>query len=56
MYPAVVGGLNPWENQQQMNYGAGIYAVPVLPCTGIFSNTYTTYLQHSHVSKSVPNH
>ncbi|KAJ0090989.1 hypothetical protein Patl1_14166 [Pistacia atlantica] len=39
MYPAVVGGFNPGENQQQANLGAGIYAVPVLPYTGIPSNT-----------------
>ncbi|KAJ4709249.1 Transmembrane protein [Melia azedarach] len=40
MYPAAFGGLNPWENQQETNNrGAGIYAVPVLPYTGIPSNT-----------------
>ncbi|GAV81471.1 hypothetical protein CFOL_v3_24926 [Cephalotus follicularis] len=43
MYPAIVPGLAPLENQDQANRGAGIYAVPVLPfmghITGLPSNT-----------------
>ncbi|KAK2646401.1 hypothetical protein Ddye_021596 [Dipteronia dyeriana] len=40
MYPAAFLGSTPWDNQQQMNNrGAGIYAVPVHPYTGIPSNT-----------------
>ncbi|XP_038698363.1 uncharacterized protein LOC119995952 isoform X2 [Tripterygium wilfordii] len=43
MYPGLVPGLNPLQNQEQMNHGAGIYAVPVLPymapTTGLYSNT-----------------
>ncbi|GLT76386.1 hypothetical protein SLA2020_480500 [Shorea laevis] len=37
MYPAIVPGLAPVQNQEQMNRGAGIYAVPVLPFTGHIS-------------------
>ncbi|XP_038695126.1 uncharacterized protein LOC119992482 isoform X2 [Tripterygium wilfordii] len=43
MYPALVPGLNPLQNQEQLNHGAGIYAVPVLPymgpTAGLSSNT-----------------
>ncbi|KAH7572549.1 hypothetical protein JRO89_XS04G0273600 [Xanthoceras sorbifolium] len=40
IYPAAFVATTPWDNQQQMNNrGAGIYAVPVLPFTGIPSNT-----------------
>ncbi|KAI9191190.1 hypothetical protein LWI28_004879 [Acer negundo] len=40
MYPAAFLGSTPWDNQQQTNNrGAGIYAVPVHPYTGIPSNT-----------------
>ncbi|TYJ02612.1 hypothetical protein E1A91_A13G241500v1 [Gossypium mustelinum] len=34
MYPAIVPGLTSLQNQEQMNRGAGIYAVPVLPFMG----------------------
>lgn len=34
MYPALAPGLIPSQNQEQMNHGAGIYAVPVLPFMG----------------------
>lgn len=34
MYPALVPGLNTLQNQEQVNRGAGIYAVPVLPYMG----------------------
>ncbi|MBA0784191.1 hypothetical protein Gotri_001784 [Gossypium trilobum] len=34
MYPACVPGLTSLQNQEQMNRGAGIYAVPVLPFMG----------------------
>ncbi|XP_052199009.1 uncharacterized protein LOC127806059 [Diospyros lotus] len=34
MYPALVPGLYNLQNQEQMNRGAGIYAVPVLPFMG----------------------
>uniref|UniRef100_A0A5B6YV86 Transmembrane protein n=1 Tax=Davidia involucrata TaxID=16924 RepID=A0A5B6YV86_DAVIN len=34
IYPALVPGLFPLQNQEQMNRGAGIYAVPVLPFMG----------------------
>nr|KJB83363.1 hypothetical protein B456_013G243400 [Gossypium raimondii] len=34
MYPAFVPGLTSLQNQEQMNRGAGIYAVPVLPFMG----------------------
>ncbi|KAK9268680.1 hypothetical protein L1049_000440 [Liquidambar formosana] len=34
MYPALAPGLIPFQNQEQMNHGAGIYAVPVLPFMG----------------------
>ncbi|KAK9268491.1 hypothetical protein L1049_000243 [Liquidambar formosana] len=34
MYPALAPGLIPLQNQEQMNHGAGIYAVPVLPFMG----------------------
>ncbi|PQP91836.1 uncharacterized protein Pyn_07496 [Prunus yedoensis var. nudiflora] len=43
MYPLLVPGLNPLQDQEQMNRGAGIYAVPVHPfmgpVTGVSSNT-----------------
>lgn len=42
-YPALVPGLTPLENHEEVNRGAGIYAVPVLPfmghVTGLPSNT-----------------
>ncbi|XP_050130377.1 uncharacterized protein LOC126607004 [Malus sylvestris] len=34
MYPLLVPGLNPSQDQEQMNRGAGIYAVPVHPFMG----------------------
>ncbi|XP_068643767.1 uncharacterized protein [Aristolochia californica] len=34
MYPAIVPGLVPTQNQEQANHGAGLYAVPVLPFVG----------------------
>ncbi|KAK5773337.1 hypothetical protein PVK06_049643 [Gossypium arboreum] len=34
MYPAIVPDLTSLQNQEQMNRGAGIYAVPVLPFMG----------------------
>ncbi|KAG2692018.1 hypothetical protein I3843_08G032800 [Carya illinoinensis] len=34
MYPALVPGLNTLQNQEQINRGAGIYAVPVFPYMG----------------------
>ncbi|KAL6977856.1 hypothetical protein U1Q18_026639 [Sarracenia purpurea var. burkii] len=34
MYPALVPGLFNLQNEEQMNRGAGIYAVPVLPFMG----------------------
>ncbi|KAA8522711.1 hypothetical protein F0562_009127 [Nyssa sinensis] len=34
IYPALVPGSFPLQNQEQMNRGAGIYAVPVLPFMG----------------------
>ncbi|MBA0700071.1 hypothetical protein Goari_001643 [Gossypium aridum] len=34
MYPAFFPGLSSLQNQEQMNRGAGIYAVPVLPFMG----------------------
>lgn len=37
MYPAFVPGLIPMQNQEQMNRGAGIYAVPVPPSLGPIS-------------------
>lgn len=43
MYPALVPGLNNLQNQEQINRGSGIYAVPVFSCmghvTGLPSNT-----------------
>ncbi|XP_021911872.1 uncharacterized protein LOC110825697 isoform X2 [Carica papaya] len=33
-YPTLVPGLTPLQNQEQVNRGAGIYAVPVLPFMG----------------------
>ncbi|GFZ08642.1 hypothetical protein Acr_20g0004500 [Actinidia rufa] len=43
MYPALVPGLFNLQNQEQMNHGAGIYAVPVSPfmshVTGFPPNT-----------------
>ncbi|XP_077236806.1 uncharacterized protein LOC143878403 isoform X1 [Tasmannia lanceolata] len=43
MYPALVPGLVPMQNQEQSNRDAGIYAVPVLPfmrpMSGLPSNT-----------------
>ncbi|KAL5699538.1 hypothetical protein ACHQM5_030424 [Ranunculus cassubicifolius] len=43
MYPALVPGLIPLQNQEQVNHGGGIYAVPILPfmgpMSGIPSNT-----------------
>ncbi|KAF8389436.1 hypothetical protein HHK36_026131 [Tetracentron sinense] len=37
MYPALVPGLIPLQNQEHTNRGAGIYAVPVLPFMGPMS-------------------
>ncbi|KAH1033516.1 hypothetical protein J1N35_045690 [Gossypium stocksii] len=34
MYPAIIPGLTSLQNQEQMNRGAGIYAVPALPFMG----------------------
>ncbi|XWS70990.1 hypothetical protein CRYUN_Cryun03dG0098400 [Craigia yunnanensis] len=34
MYPAIIPGSTPLQNQEQTNRGAGIYAVPVLPFMG----------------------
>ncbi|XP_038992924.1 uncharacterized protein LOC120116523 isoform X2 [Hibiscus syriacus] len=34
MYPAIVPGLTSLQNQEQINRGAGIYAVPVQPFMG----------------------
>ncbi|GKV20388.1 hypothetical protein SLEP1_g30521 [Rubroshorea leprosula] len=34
MYPAIIPGLASLQNQEQMNHGAGIYAIPVLPFVG----------------------
>ncbi|KAK8515567.1 hypothetical protein V6N13_139456 [Hibiscus sabdariffa] len=34
MYPAIIPGLTSLQNQEQMNRGAGIYAVPVQPFMG----------------------
>ncbi|KAG6649210.1 hypothetical protein I3843_07G192700 [Carya illinoinensis] len=34
MYPALIPGLNPLQNQEQINRGAGIYAVPTFPYMG----------------------
>ncbi|XP_077214704.1 uncharacterized protein LOC143849531 [Tasmannia lanceolata] len=43
MYPALVPGFIPLQNQEQNNRGAGIYAVPTFPfmgpMTGLPSNT-----------------
>lgn len=43
MYPALVPGFIPSQNQEQTDRGAGIYAVPVLPfmgpVAGLSSNT-----------------
>lgn len=39
MYPVALPGLYHLENQQSNNRGAGIYAVPVHPYSGIPSNT-----------------
>lgn len=37
MYPALVPGLISLQNQEQVNRGAGIYAVPVPPLMGPIS-------------------
>ncbi|OMO61136.1 hypothetical protein CCACVL1_23724 [Corchorus capsularis] len=34
MYPTIIPGLTSFQNQEQSNRGAGIYAVPVLPYMG----------------------
>ncbi|XP_039030382.1 uncharacterized protein LOC120164801 [Hibiscus syriacus] len=34
MYPAIIPGLTSLQNQEQMNRGAGVYAVPVQPFMG----------------------
>ncbi|KAK4851337.1 hypothetical protein QYF36_020827 [Acer negundo] len=62
MYPAAFLGSTPWDNQQQMNNrGAGIYADPVHPYTGIPSNaliplTYNipTMPKRSHKAITLP--
>ncbi|XP_057975562.1 uncharacterized protein LOC131162941 isoform X2 [Malania oleifera] len=44
MYPAFVPGLVPLQSQEQMNRGAGIYAVPVLPYMGPLAGIPSTNL------------
>ncbi|KAJ7979414.1 Transmembrane protein [Quillaja saponaria] len=65
MYPALVPGLNPLQNQEEVNRGAGIYAVPVYPfmgpVAGLPSNnliplTYSTPMTSSESGAVHENH
>ncbi|XP_073157209.1 uncharacterized protein [Henckelia pumila] len=59
MYPALVPGLfSPQQDQEQMNRGPGLYAVPVLPfmqpITGFPSNTLIPFTYNIPTERNMP--
>ncbi|CAI9779837.1 unnamed protein product [Fraxinus pennsylvanica] len=58
MYPALVPQLYSQQDQEHMNHGPGLYAVPVLPVaqpiTGFTSNTLIPFTYNVPVERSSP--